>query len=63
MVDENVVLCAGCIADVHISDVFPGVLCVTCYEKKMNGIPLPTVDEIVAMWGGPGYQGEMGVMI
>lgn len=31
---------------------FPGRICVTCYEISQIGAPLPTAEEIVAMFSG-----------
>jgi hypothetical protein len=46
------IICTGCRCEVHPLEVFPGPLCLTCYEKKMEGTPLPTAEEITAMWKG-----------
>lgn len=47
------IICVTCHNEVHPLEVFPGPLCLTCYAKTQEDAPMPTADEIVAMWGGP----------
>jgi hypothetical protein len=46
-------ICTVCHCEVHPLEVFPGPLCLACYAVTQEGAPMPTAEEIVAMWGGP----------
>lgn len=46
------ITCKGCGKDVGPLEVFPGDLDVECYAKTQEGLPLPTAQDIVRMWGG-----------
>ena len=43
--------CTTCRQPVDPLAVFPGGVCLTCWEKSAP--PMPTAEELVAMWGGP----------
>jgi len=46
--------CKDCGKTVAPLDVFPGPLCMDCYAAAFDAKPLPSAQEIAAMWGG-GY--------
>jgi len=45
------ITCTSCKASVDKLEVFPGELCLKCYELEQLGKPLPTASELRAMWG------------
>ena len=44
-------ICTTCGAHVEALRVFPGPLCLDCYEAAQEGEPMPTAKEILRMWG------------
>lgn len=45
--------CKTCKGEIDPLAVFPGPLCLTCYAQTQEDVPMPTAEEVVAMWGGP----------
>ena len=48
---DKMITCSNCKASVHKLEVFPGEICLKCYELEQLGKPLPTAGELRAMWG------------
>lgn len=53
---ETPMICTGCGDVIEAYSEFPdgkgGKHCLGCYASEQEDAPMPTADEIVAMWGG-----------
>ena len=47
------IICKTCRAEIDPLDEFPGHLCPSCYEIDQIGRPLPTQQELLAMFTSP----------
>lgn len=51
--DRPPVTCAKCSASVHWLAVFPGTICLECYEASQAGRPVEEMwDEMMGTWRG-----------
>jgi hypothetical protein len=46
------VTCKGCGAETNALAVFPGGICVKCYEQTPAARTPITAEDLIAMWGG-----------
>jgi len=58
MMTSETLTCTACRAEFHWLEEFPGRICLACYARTQEGQPLPTAEELVAMWGGPVRKGR-----
>jgi hypothetical protein len=55
MREEAPVICAGCAAETHWLEVFPGGICLACYEAKMDGVaPEKLYEDVMNGFGNGG---------
>ncbi len=45
--------CTNCNTETDPLAIFPEDLCLACYSAKMESQPLPTAEELTAMWRNP----------
>jgi hypothetical protein len=49
----SAVTCKTCGNDVDPLELFPGPLCLACYEISQIGVPMPTQQELLEMFRSP----------
>jgi len=47
------ITCTACKTEVSDLAIFPEDLCLACYSAKMESQPLPTAEELTAIWRNP----------